>query len=254
MFTRVDDDSVPKTRFTPESQLPRSQINDKHDPRSQSDPHKPIDQPPEQTEDSKSKPKSKLSKPIIFVIICCVIALVVGIVVFFVVRSFKEESSNVRKQLETANETERMLKTKLSESGKQIESLNNVIKQQEFQLKFLGEEQEYKHQFKELAPIVDEDKIPVYEIDEVYDEMDPGAHKRKPDPRVEAKKEAKNIVNQKRETIEDQQIANKAILDKVQDEEDESVKQQLKQVIKDDEEDSEYDDDDVVMNIIQGSK
>lgn len=236
MFTRIND--VPETPKKEQQAFP----NDLK--------LKVMEQPAEtksNTNETESKPKPKLSKSVIFLIVCVVVAAVIAVVVFFVVRSFKEESSNIRKQLEIANETERMLKTKLVENNKEIKSLNDVIKQQDYQLKFLGEEQ-FKHQFKELEP-TNENDVPKYEIDEVYDEMEPGAHKRKSDPRIEVKKQVRNLVNQKRETVEDQQIANKVIMDRVQDEDDENIQQQIRNVVaNNEEEDNEYDE---VMSIIQ---
>lgn len=170
---------------------------------------------------TKQNPSSKHSSfpsVVKYFLIALVLITIVVIIILFVLKPSKDTLSNTRKELEMLRRNETVLKTKVNAYEEQIRRLkaSEAASQQQNQIA----KQMYEHQFHEqkLLPTEnDYDDIPEYE---------PNV-KRKPDPRVEDKKQIKEMVNRKRETVADIQAVTEARREQIRKEQEERIQAEL---------------------------
>lgn len=201
------------------------------------------------------KSKLNIPRPTMLIIIGVVVVAVIALVIFLVIRNSRNEVNNVKKDLEAAHEAEELLKSKIENYNTQVKNMETVIKQQQLQMNsYKADLSEYENKFTNFDNQTNNKiNVPRYEMDTQYDEKNPGAHIRKEDPRLQEREQVKNLVNQRRETVEEQQNATKNKIEVLNSQNDKKVQQELKslnnsqQYISDE---SEYDDNDKIFNAL----
>ena len=161
----------------------------------------------------KSSPPSptKTSNIIKYVLIFILIVTLITLIIFFFVKSSSDELSETRKDVEAMRRNEAVLKTRINAYEEQLRRMK-VAEQQRLH---------YDHDFG------NPDKLPDAEY---YDDVPVDSEnnvRRKPDPRIENKKQLMAMVNQKRETVADLQQARAAKEEAQRKQQEERIQQEL---------------------------
>lgn len=142
-----------------------------------------------QSKGKTSSPPTKTSNIIKYVLIFILIVTLIALIIFFFVKSSSDELSETRKDVEAMRRNEAVLKTRINAYEEQLRRMK-VAEQQRLH---------YDHDFG------NPDKLPDAEYyADVPADTDNNV-RRKPDPRIESKKQLMAMVNQKRETVADLQ-------------------------------------------------
>lgn len=208
------------------------------------------------TPEAKTSPfKSSIKKSTIFIIIGLVAVVVIGIIIFVIIRNCKTEVANVQKELDLYKENEESMKQKIESYTNQIQNMDSVIKQQQLQMNtYKADLSEYENKFTDFKnPKNNGLNIPSYEMDEEYDESNPGMHARKPDPRLNEREQIKTMINQKRETIEDKQAETRNKIEVIDEKANKNIQKELKNIVQqDDITDSSDDENDQIFSALEG--
>lgn len=206
-------------------------------------------------EDKPSPLKTSLKKSTIFLIIGLIVVAIVGVIIFVIIRNCKTEVNNVKKELDVYKENEESMKQKIESYTSQIQNMDSVIKQQQLQMNtYKADLSEYENKFIDFKnPKNNGLSIPAYEMDEEYDESNPGMHARKPDPRLNEREQVKAMINQKRETIEDKQAETRNKIEVIDEKTNKNIQKELKNIVQqDDISDSSDDENDQIFSALEG--